>query len=121
MEVRLKLSKSSSSPPVDTTLYQSLVRSLRYLIHTRPDLAYSVGYVNRFMERLCEEHLIAVKHILRYVAGTKTLGVLYTVRKKKSVWPCLLGYNDSDMAGDIDDRKSTFGMIFFLDSNPITW
>ncbi|XP_062217634.1 secreted RxLR effector protein 161-like [Phragmites australis] len=120
MEVRLKLSKSSSSPPVDATLYRSLIGSLWYLVHTRSDLAYSVGYVSRFMEAPCEEHLIAVKRILRYVAGTRTLGILYTAAKKKSMWPCLLGYNYSDMAGNIDDRKSTSEMIFFLDGNPIT-
>jgi hypothetical protein len=53
------------------------VCSLRYLVHTRPDIAYTVGYVSRFMERLTEEHRGAVKHILRYVAGTLDYGCHY--------------------------------------------
>jgi hypothetical protein len=33
----------------------------------------------------------------------------------------ILGYSDSDMGGDVDDSKSTLGMIFFLSNNPATW
>jgi hypothetical protein len=74
MEPRLKLSKNTSAPTVDETMYMSLVGSLRYLVNTRPDLAFSVSYVNRFLERPTEEHFAAVKRIIRYVAGTVHLG-----------------------------------------------
>lgn len=50
MELRLKLGKRSEAPIVDATEYRSVVGSLRYLINKRLDLAYSVGYVSRFME-----------------------------------------------------------------------
>ncbi|WVZ88673.1 LOW QUALITY PROTEIN: hypothetical protein U9M48_035165 [Paspalum notatum var. saurae] len=33
----------------------------------------------------------------------------------------LLGYSNSDMASDVDGRKSTTGVIFFLGGNPVTW
>ncbi|KAL6311032.1 hypothetical protein AAG906_015921 [Vitis piasezkii] len=118
MEPRLKLSKESTSPPVDTTLYRSIVGSLRYLLHTRPDLAFSVGMVSRYMEKPTTEHMAAVKHILRYVKGTLNLGCVY---EKKEGSLELIGYSDSDLAGDTDDRKSTSGLIFFLGSNPISW
>jgi Reverse transcriptase (RNA-dependent DNA polymerase) len=74
MEPRLKLNKDSLEPPVDVTLYRSIVGSLRYLLHTRPDLAFSVGMVSRFMEKPTMEHMAAVKHILRYVKGTLNFG-----------------------------------------------
>jgi hypothetical protein len=51
------LSKDSSARMIDQTMYRSLVGSLRYLVNTRPDLAFSVGYVSRFLERPTEEHL----------------------------------------------------------------
>jgi hypothetical protein len=74
MEPRTKLSKDSSAPEVDGTIYKSIVGNLRYLVNTRPDLAYSVEYVSRFMERPTEEHFLAVKRIIRYVAGSLHLG-----------------------------------------------
>jgi hypothetical protein len=50
MEGRLKLSRDSMTEEVDATQYQRLVGSLRYLTHTRSDLAFSVGYISRFMQ-----------------------------------------------------------------------
>jgi len=118
MEPRLKLNKDSLEPPVDVTLYRSIVGSLRYLLHTRPDLAFAVGMVSRFMEKPTLEHMAAVKHILRYVKGTLNFGFVY---EKKEGDLELIGFSDSDLAGDNNDRKSTSGLIFFLGANPISW
>lgn len=64
MEPRLKLSKQSTNPPLDVTLYRSLVGSLRYLVHTRPDISFSMGMVSRYVEAPTTEHMSAVKHLL---------------------------------------------------------
>jgi hypothetical protein len=56
MEERLKLSRNSTIEEVDAMQYWRLVGSLHYLAHTRPDLAFSVGYVSRFMQRPTTEH-----------------------------------------------------------------
>ena len=50
MEERLKLTKASTAAKVDATLYWSIIGGLRYLVHTRPDITFAVGYVSRFME-----------------------------------------------------------------------
>lgn len=119
MEPRLKLSKESTAPLVDATEYRRVIGGLRYLVHTRPDLAYAVGYLSRFMEKPHEDHLNAVKRVLRYVAGTRDYGLHYARREDERAR--LVGYSDADMAGDVDTRKSTSGVIFFLGGNPITW
>jgi hypothetical protein len=49
MEEMLKLSHDSTTEEVDATQYQRIVGNLRYLVHTRPNLAYSVGYISRFL------------------------------------------------------------------------
>lgn len=35
--------------------------------------------------------------------------------------PHIVGFTDSDWAGDVDNRKSTFGFVFCLGFGPITW
>jgi hypothetical protein len=70
MEAHLKLSKPSTQSLVEATAYQSIVGSLRYLVNTHPDLAFVVGYVSHFLEEPREDHLVAVKKILRYVVCT---------------------------------------------------
>lgn len=68
MERWFKLSKPSTVPPTNATEYRSIVGCLWYLVHTRPDITYSIGYVSRFMEAPTAEHLAAVKRVLHYVA-----------------------------------------------------
>jgi hypothetical protein len=53
------------------------------------------------------------------MAGTQSHGLHYT--KHEEGPPKLISYSDADMGGNIDDRKSTSGIIFFLASNPIIW
>jgi hypothetical protein len=97
IEERLKLSRDSTAAEVDVTQYRRIIGSLRYLVHTRPDLAFSVGYVSRFMERPTEEHMAAVKRILRYVAGPfksrlplreDSGGTACQVHRQRSRWRC---------------------------------
>jgi hypothetical protein len=118
METRLKLSKSSSEALVDATVYQSIVGSLQYLVNTQPDIAFAMGYVSRFLSEPHEDHLIAVNHILRYLAGTVNWGIQM---KKGSGKTSLVGFTDSDFARDVDSRKSTSGVFFFLNESHVTW
>ena len=77
MEERLKLSKHSTTAKVDATCYRSIVGGLHYLTHTRPDIAFAVGYVSRFMEEPREDHWTAVKKLLRYVKGTLDQAIIF--------------------------------------------
>jgi hypothetical protein len=110
MEERLKLSRDNTTEEVDATQYRRLVGSLRYVTHTRPDLPFSVSYVSRFMQRPTTEHQQTVKRIIRYVAGTLDHGIYYPRCPGEAH---LVGYSDSDHAGDIDTSKSTSGILFF--------
>jgi hypothetical protein len=118
MEEKLKLSHDSTTEEVDAMQYQRLVGSLRYLTHTRPDLAFSVGYVSRFMQRPTTEHQQAVKRIIRYVVGTLDHGLYYPKCPREAH---LVGYSDSDHAGNIDISKSTSGILFFFSKCLISW
>jgi hypothetical protein len=80
------LSKESDQPGVDQTEYMSIVGCLRYLVNTRPDIALVVGYVSRFLENP-KDHMTVVKHIVRYVAGTKNWGLLVQQKKGRGSHP----------------------------------
>ncbi|XP_074351935.1 secreted RxLR effector protein 161-like [Apium graveolens] len=112
------ITKDEGGKLVDSTDFKSIIGGLRYLIHTRPDLAYSVGVIRRFMEKPTVMHLNAAKRVLRYVKGTLEFGLIYTNDEENDV---IIGYSDSDLAGNLEDRKSTDGMVFYLNKSLITW
>jgi hypothetical protein len=103
IDARTKLRRKSISEKIDGTLYRQLVGSLLYLTATRPDIAYEVGMVSRFMSNPHLEHSNAAKIILKYIKGTYNLELEYQNGGNVQ----LAGYTDSDWARDIDDRKST--------------
>ena len=100
----MQLHKDEGGEPVNPTQLKSMVGGLCYLVHTRPDIAYAVGVVSRFMERPTTMHLTATKRIIRYVKGTLNYGLVYSVGRGNYI---LSGFSDSDLEGNIDDRKST--------------
>jgi hypothetical protein len=78
-----------------------------------------VGYVSQFLKDPREDHQAAAKHLLQYVTGTCGHAVVYPRGEGTTLE--LTGFNDSDMAGDVDGRQSTSGVLFKLGACPITW
>jgi hypothetical protein len=114
-----KLTKNEDGKASDAKWYKQIVGSLMYMLATRPDLAYSVCLVARFMERPTKVHVAAVKRIMRYLKGSIGYGILYKKQYNEEMQMC--GWTDSDYAGDLDDRKRTSGYVFKLGSGAISW
>jgi len=112
-----KLLKTDKGAEVDSTIFKQLVGSLMYLNATRPDIAYSVNLISRFMEHPKDNHVLAAKRILRYLQGTQKLGIFYKAGGHED----LISYTDSDYARDLEDRKSTSGYIFMIGGGVISW
>lgn len=112
-----KLTKDEEGVEVDGAIYRQMVGSLMYLNSTRPDLMFSVSLISRYMKRPTESHWLAAKRVLRYVKGTINFGMFY----KKGGNEELIGYTDSDYAGDLNDRKSTSGYAFLMSLGAISW
>nr|GFB58540.1 zinc finger, CCHC-type [Tanacetum cinerariifolium] len=117
MDPGTKLVKAKDGNSIDTTYYRSLIGSLKYLLHTRPDLSYSVRLLSRFMQDPKDHHLKAVKQVIRYIKGTKEHGIIY----KKEGGCKITGYNDSSYGINTDQGKGTTGIIFYFRESPITW
>ena len=97
--------------------YAYAMESLMYaMVCTRSDIAHVVGIVNRFLSNPCREHWNIVKWILRYLHGTVDMRLCFGGDK-----PTLVGYLDSDMAGDIDSRRSTLGYLIKFAGRVVNW
>ncbi|KAE8188282.1 hypothetical protein CF336_g6216 [Tilletia laevis] len=98
--------------------FAALIGCLLWLAQgTRMDIAYQVGKLARFMGNPSTEHVAAAMRVLRYLAGTRELGL----RFRHSDLAQLVGYSDSDHGGDPTTRRSVTGYVFYLYGNPVTW
>ena len=116
MASNLKLLSDASSESVDATMYHQMIGSLMYLMNTRPDICFAMNTLSQFLTDPKHVHLIAAKHILRYLKGTIDYGLKYETNQNIN----LEGYVDSDWAGSAIDRKSTSGCCFTMGSGVIS-
>ena len=113
----ISLEEGKHTPPMDCTIYRQLIGSLLYLTHSRPDICYAMNAVSRYMQQPHDLHWKASKRILQYIQGTRTYDIHYAADSELE----LVGYTDSDWAGDSIDRKSTSGYVFMFGGGPICW
>lgn len=111
------MSSDDNTGLANASVYRSLVGRLIYLTHSRPDIAFSVGVLSRYMHRPTLHHFGAAKRVLRYLVGTQNYGLWF---HKTDVFK-VVGFTDSDWAGSAEDRKSTSGNCFTLGSTAISW
>ena len=98
--------------------YASIVGSLMYAqVCTRPNIAFAVNALGRYLSNPGLNHWKAVKKVMRYLQGTKD----YMLTYKRSDQLKVTGYSDSDFAGFPDDRKSTSGFIFMMAGGAVSW
>ena len=101
--------------------YSNIIGSVMYsMICTRPDLAHAVSITSRFMKEHGREHWHALKWMLKYLKGSKDVGIMYRRSVEGQEQP-LIGYCDSDYASNVDSRKSQTGYIFKMFGGAVTW
>nr|GEY60887.1 ribonuclease H-like domain, reverse transcriptase, RNA-dependent DNA polymerase [Tanacetum cinerariifolium] len=117
MDPGTRLTKVIEGTMVNSTEYRSLIGCLRYLLHTRPYLSYSVGLLSRFMQEPREQHMKAIKQVLCYVKGTKDYGITY----KHNGGNKIHGFSDSCYGVNTQEGKGTTEIIFYYRESPISW
>ena len=65
MELNLRLSKLPQERSIDERQCIRSIGCLRYLLHTKPGLSFSVGVLNRYMQDPKESYGAALKQVLR--------------------------------------------------------
>jgi len=72
--------------------YVSLIRALMYTaISTRPNIAFAVGALSRFLSNPGRQHWNEAKHILSYLNGTSDYAIRYS--SEKSLTGEVIGYS----------------------------
>ena len=74
----MKFTSIDGSTLKDPTKYIQIVEILNFLTTTRPDIAFVVGILSRFMHKSCEGHCNAAKRVLKYLQRTQTCGIKYS-------------------------------------------
>lgn len=106
------------SPLASSTPYRNIVGRLMYaMVSTRPDIAFTVGFLGRYSSNPNEHHMAMAKHAMRYLVGTVNTKIVY----RKSEQPLKLElFVDSDWAGS-EERKSTSGYVALINGAPVSW
>jgi hypothetical protein len=106
--------------------YRSVIGKLNFLAqNTRPDIAFAVHQCARFVSNPNQTHQKAVKHLCRYLLGTRDKGLLLRPNQQH----CLSAYVDADFAGlwhkDYAHMRETAlsrtGFIICYANCPIIW
>ena len=75
MMVNMKLLGDTTLEIFDANLYRHMIGLLMYLTNTRPDVCFVVNTLSQCMVDPRWVHLVAAKHILRYLKGTIEYGL----------------------------------------------
>ena len=98
--------------------YSSVVDNLMYAqVCTRPDIAFVVSVLGRYLSDPGQSHWKVTKKVLRYLQGTKDLMLTYRHTDTLEV----VCFSDFDYAGCVKDKKSTFGYIFMMAEGVVLW
>ena len=101
IDSNLKLLADDSSELVDVTQYRQIIGSLMYLTNTRPDICFAMNALSQYLVQLRRVHLIAAKHVMRYLKGTIDFGLYYDGNHDYRLY----GYTDADWVGSVFRQK----------------
>jgi len=125
--------EKGESPPADKQRFMEITGTLMYAaISSRPDIAHAVHYLASNMIAPTARHMQAAERVLRYLAGTKDIGLVFGSRNgnngasaaEDTCGPVKVeccAYADADWAGDRRDRKSISGWVAMINGDPISW
>jgi hypothetical protein len=106
--------------------FMEIVGTLLYAaISTRPDIAHAVHRLTSHMLEPRQRHMVAAERVLRYLAGTKALGLTFgagaTEAQRAGGAVSVSAFADADWANSKSDRKSVTGWVAKLNGDVVSW
>lgn len=103
------------------TEYRSLIAMANFIsCWTRPDITFTVNKLCKFMANPGELHWKYLKHLLRYLSGTRNVGLVFCFDQASDV-AGLHGYTDSSFADCTDSGRSTLAYAFLYHGALLSW
>jgi hypothetical protein len=127
MDPKLQLQGATEdSEIIDQETYARRVGQLLHLaVQSRPDIAQAIARLAQFNTKPDKACWGTLKHLLRYLGGTRTKGIIFGLRPNPTTTSeensHIQKYSDSNWAGDVHTGKSTTGYLFMCAGGPIMW
>lgn len=103
---------------LEITVYRQIIGSLIYLANgTRPDICFAISQLARHMQDPRILHLRLAKQVLRYLNGTRKLGITYRVTNDLDLYSL---YSDATW-GSESDRTSITGWAVKRAGGAVSW
>ena len=109
-----------SSADQQKTYRSELMSCAFYANWSRPDIAFTLSKLAKFMQNPGPKHQAALKRLLRYLGATSSRGLTYSFSGRPAKTG-VYGYYDAAFADDIDTRRSTMGYVMFFEGCVISW
>ena len=107
----------AQATPQEVLSYQEKIGSILYCaIMTRPDVAYAVSQLSKYLQNPTREHQTAANQVIRYIYKTRYLALRYG-----SETEALVIAGDASYADDPETRYSSQGYIILLFGGPVVW
>nr|CAI72292.1 putative polyprotein [Phytophthora infestans] len=104
--------------------YRSLIGCLMYITTcTRPDIAYVVTQLARFLEDPGTQHWKAAIRVLQYLKSTRHHGIVYKSGTSGFGTQAVKAeaFTDADWGSNIDDRRSVSGVMVMIGNAPVVF
>jgi Reverse transcriptase (RNA-dependent DNA polymerase) len=124
MDINIKLEPNPEENEGNrSNSFAKLLGELQFLANgTRPDIAFTVNRLAAYTANPSIQHHTALKRILRYLAGTRNLGIVYSNNPyiQRESLNIFYGFADAAFANH-NDHRSTSGYVFLAAGGAITW
>ncbi|GJW50694.1 ribonuclease H-like domain-containing protein [Tanacetum coccineum] len=104
--IALSSKPSNTNPKLkNITKYQKLIGKLIYLTTTRPDIAYIISCLSKFMHNSLKSHLYTALKVISYLKGSPSKGL--NIVKSYASGIEFKAYSDADWARFVVTRSET--------------
>jgi hypothetical protein len=122
LDSHVKLEPGEPEARNQSNNYARLIGSLMYAaVATRPDIAFAVNRPRSFTANPIMCHWTAAKHVLRYLKGTKNIGITYSKPSEDvATQNQFIGYSDASFTNNYDCTSAS-GYTFTSAGGAILW